>query len=1207
MQWGSIEDTEQFESNFSLIWETHKHNEKWKDDFVKKALEFCNTDFQWRVLSKKQKYHLCYQEDLVKIQGLLHNTQPFDVKNTEHRKLALGAYFGPTILSCALLHMKKNKEKIDIIRHFDEPYHYDKSRSGNDACYYQVYKPDEHYIHSNEAERIHNLSHEWIQKNGVSIKKMLEQFIYLCLDPKFKGKIKFVAHNVAADRQYLLDAIDKYISFMEYRSEIKGKALNIHDINLMKAYVEDIGSWICTYTKVRGTLQNCSLSSVYKYFTKSNMPKKHDAQMDVYACATIFCHLQGIKDQSQLIDLIGKIESTEIVCQKPMDFWRHARRRNAKQAIKADDYIDLKNWSICLKWDGFYVRLKRDAVDKDKWRMYTRSGNELHPPKSFLESLRSLEFPDGMEMEGELVFDSDQKCNPAAQNNVEKRIQKRTEDFAKLHISSLRSTKSFTSWHRLRLVLFAFPVMGQTFRESFKYGKKLIVDSKDQHAHITACGYYRLKSTKQAFDIFTTVVQMGCEGVIVRDPNAVYENRTETDKTKSKVFKMKQKIVTDNEQIIELSGEPTRKKDGTEKEEIDYKVMAFKVHDTDIACEITFKDWRDAVVGPGGIQQKLKFHEKAKWKMAWDLNEKGYRHICFATDQDVSYPVPVKAGNVNNEYDQEIIDTIEKHIFVETKPFQFIVETAYVFLDLHMQENLVDPTSNTMDIGMLRLMGKTDQEIQPQWFLHRKYAQKDSQQFVADMTQFLHHIPNDNKRLVFVVTDKHVLEKFKTYIQDILVRGIHNQGYNNLPKDTIRRLEVNDKARKQQVDVILMEEWKGKKLHKTLISWNSDCSAGLIPERINTDNENTVCALVSPELSDEKFKDMCGNQFDNCVRLQNLWNESVSEEIVLADIAKLETPPRFYTKDMTLANYYDLLNSLNLNFEVKHKALYNTLLEYDQQEKNSTGIITREDFEKAFKAARQREQSCPHDPLESLKFPYLRTDDGHRNVWHRAWRMSESFFRCNKMIVSRKPPDVFKNDPDLDLWLHPQQTVSRESSSEVEIIEDKIPEAKIPDTRPTQESVVSSVDGGKKAQTSRNPKKIVRGHDTSESEEDGGGGKRPKADNFGLTTTTSILNPRPANKKRVQEQAQSPASIKKRAPEQPRPATDNEKKDKKGPPSVEEWLETKSTPNPDSPHKDSPHEEPTANAKRWLEEQMNGKKSELKITALLQKLKMYAS
>ena len=195
--------------------------------------------------------------------------------------------------------MKINAGKLEIIRHADAPYSYEKSRSGNDCCYYQLYNPDEHYIHSNEAERIHNLSQEWIQEHGKKIKTMFAQFIYLCLDDAFKGRIKFVAHNVSADQQYQLDATDKYISFMEYRSAISRKPLRTENILRMKAYVKDKANWFCTYTAVRGTLQNCSLTSVYKHYTSSDMPKKHDAQMDVYACATIFCHLKGVKDQSQ--------------------------------------------------------------------------------------------------------------------------------------------------------------------------------------------------------------------------------------------------------------------------------------------------------------------------------------------------------------------------------------------------------------------------------------------------------------------------------------------------------------------------------------------------------------------------------------------------------------------------------------------------------------------------------------------------------------------------------------------------------------------------------------------------------------------------------------------------------------------------------------------------------------------------------------------
>ena len=969
---------------------------------------------------------------------------------------------------------------------------------------------------------------------------------------------------------------------MEYTSEISGKPLNTHNISRMKAYVADKANWFCTFTAVRGTLQNCSLSSVYKHYTSSDMPKKHDAQMDVYACATIFCHLKGVQDQSQLIDLIGKIESTETACQKPLDFWRYARRRNEKQKIQAQDYINLTGWSICLKWDGFYVRLKRES-ESGKWRMHTRSGNELHPPKSFLESLRSLIFPVGMEMEGELVFDSDQTCAPADRNNVENRIQKRTQDFAKLHFSSLRSTKSFTAWHRLRLVLFAFPVLGQSFRESFKNGKKLMVDSSDQHTHITACAYCKLKSTQEAFDIFTTVVQMGCEGVIVRDPGAVYENRAETDKKKSTVFKMKQKIVTDEQQKIELSGEPTRKKDGTEKAEIGYKVAAFKVHSADRPCEFTFKDWRSTAAGPTGvIEQKLKFHEKARWKMAWDLNEKGYRHTCFATDQDVSVPVPAtRDDDVKSEYDREIIAKIETHLFVDTKPFQFIVETAYVFLDCSIHNNLVERGKDKIEVGMLRLTGKTDEEIQPQWFLHKEYARDHrgpiDQQLVADMTHFMHHTPYDNKRLVFVVKDKHVLENFKTYALDVM----GEDRYSNLPKDTIRRLQINDKARKQQVDVILMEEWKAKKLFKTLISWNADYSAGYITEHHS--NENTVCALVSPALSDHTFKTMCGKQFDACVLLQNLWNAGLrpvtaaSHEIVLAYIADWVPAPRSYA-GATLAPYFDQLKALNLGFEVQHKALHNTLLEYDQGKDISTGVITRSDFEKAFEAARRREKSCPHDPFEppTHKFPYMRTGV---NVWHRAWRMSEAFFRCNKMAVSQKAPAVFDRAPDLGLWLPLQQPAARAASPEDEEIEARDP------PQPERSSVVAA----QPRKMQRPPFKIKRILGGSDSESDSQ--KSPQRESKPAARAASpeveeIEDPRlplqPAARAASPTQhatdTGSVKSIFQRFQERRRAATDGRPE-----------AAAKTEPHTHSPRKDSPpaaltHKKRTA--EEWLDEQM---------------------
>lgn len=1018
--WGSPEDTEKFESDFSLIWAQHKQKKDvdWTRAFVNKALELCANDFQWKFLAgtKKKKDYLCYADDTSKNQELREKCKPFDVTNEEHKITVLNAYFGPTVLSCALLHMQINGGKVEINRHNKEPCLYQESRSENDRCYYQVYKPDDHYIHSNEAQRIHNLSQEWLHKNGKKITDMINQFLWLTEE---YTNVKFVAHNFTADQKYLLHAIENCISFYEYRREISNDDKNtaiIGRLEKLQTYVKTGTNWFCTLAEARLKYKDTTmynLAALYKKITTKKMHNTHNAQMDVYACATIFCAIKGVTDTSALNELIDQIQSSEVACQKPKDFWRYAvktRDGKAKQ-IEAKNFKDLKNWLICLKWDGFYVRLKRDGK---KWLIYTRSGNELHPPTSFLQHV-SLDLPDGMEMEGELVFDSDQRCKPEDRVDAEKRIEKRTLDFQRLHFSSLRSTKNFRVWHGLRLVLFAFPHLDSKFHVSYEVGNREIEKSQEKHTHITVCNYHTLESTQEAIEIFKCVVQMGCEGVIVRDPNAVYNTTNNEDKYKSDIFKLKQKIVTESEQQFTQVGEPKKNKDGKEKEEFEYVVPAYKKKAGDTARQIKFCDWRKGIPGPGGlIKMKLKYHEKATSKMGvWDLNENGMRHTCFATAADLSFEVEPQ--------EKPAMESIVDSISVRTEPFQFIVETAYVFLDLFIHKNHIVKNKDTIDIGILKFTGKTDGAIQPQFFLHEQYARDKSgptdQKFVAEMIQLLHHVPNDNQRLVFVVSDKHKLEDFREYTKNI----ISGRPYNSLPKDTVNRLYANDKSRKQQVDVILMEKWKEKKLHKAIIPWNSDYTAGRI-QKENV-NEKTICALVSPELNYELFKKMCETQFFNFFSLQNYYaggRISLDEIIVLVRISNLHKLN---------------LQDENLEDEMKHKAMYNTLLEYDQGKKTSTGRITREDFKTVFEEARRREQSCPADP-QTNSFPYMRQDHGDWNVWHRAWRMSEAFFRYNKMSVSEKNPDEFKTD--LLLWLpvpQPRQSQPADQESSEEELE----------------------------------------------------------------------------------------------------------------------------------------------------------------------------
>jgi hypothetical protein len=51
-----------------------------------------------------------------------------------------------------------------------------------------------------------------------------------------------------------------------------------------------------------------TLQNLYEFITKTSMPKRHDAQMDVYACATIYfdtCHPKA-KDTKALKEVMPK-------------------------------------------------------------------------------------------------------------------------------------------------------------------------------------------------------------------------------------------------------------------------------------------------------------------------------------------------------------------------------------------------------------------------------------------------------------------------------------------------------------------------------------------------------------------------------------------------------------------------------------------------------------------------------------------------------------------------------------------------------------------------------------------------------------------------------------------------------------------------------------------------------------------------------------
>ena len=401
-------NNEDMEIIFARIWTTYKENEIWKMDLLKKSLEKLNYIKKWNILTKyttvnektTAQHYLCYQEDMNDIREHKLPCQPFDSKNKQHRQIVLDTVFTTTILSCAVLHVQEMNNKITINQKEEGP------------CYYEVYKQDEHYTHSISAQRIHNLSYAYLQENGVELITMMQ-----ALHPLMKKHTKFIAHNAPADKKYLLKNIQRFINMATYKSVVypddeKFKKY-ISGLQQILEYVQG-STWVCTLTRARQKYQNkitdaidgskeqisegdvldeeeledYTLQNLYEFITGTVMPKRHDAQMDVYACATIyFATCDNPPDTTALKALIAKIIPNQIVCTKPVDFWRYALLDKFRRYLTQDKQIPAKtdwlasckqskqipiesfipmnsDWCWCLKYDGFYIRLTRDSTSR---------------------------------------------------------------------------------------------------------------------------------------------------------------------------------------------------------------------------------------------------------------------------------------------------------------------------------------------------------------------------------------------------------------------------------------------------------------------------------------------------------------------------------------------------------------------------------------------------------------------------------------------------------------------------------------------------------------------------------------------------------------------------------------------------------------------------------------------------------------------------
>jgi hypothetical protein len=330
----------------------------------------------------------------------------------------------------------------------------------------------------------------------------------------------------------------------------------------------------------------------------------------------------------------------------------------------AHDSQDLPgDWFFSVKEDGYLVILSRHGQN---WSMQTRKGKELYPPEDFLKGLsQSKELPDVMV--GELI--THQNCwNENGYEDIKLRAKKRNEQFFKLQkiwwmnhlqdyekIKERNTTKNTDAWTGLRIKIFSFPQentydIGQTYCQNMKIMKGAI----HNHPWIGMCFMQRVPKDhpKLLIDIFTRVVQMGLEGIVLVDPDVFYANLK--DGKAKNFFKLKPKHVLPKQKYKYLCEEKT---DG--KTEYTYETEA----------EGQTVRFHDQMPNIRKNESRIKYMEFAQ-----DVNNfqchKGIRHMHFAQDDDISMVVSAWTRG------QHAADPVDKTAYDLVKEILMIGDTS---------------------------------------------------------------------------------------------------------------------------------------------------------------------------------------------------------------------------------------------------------------------------------------------------------------------------------------------------------------------------------------------------------------------------------------------------------------------------------------------------------------------------------------------------
>ena len=294
-----------FDEAFSQFWRQTEHirllstdkayRELYRDTFTKQALEELCKTIAWKFIRGGDgALHFCYDEPAdgghARAEGV--ELVAFNAAQKAHVDAVVRACFGPAVLSICMLEAEVRDGGIRV----------------DEDPYYKVFRQHGKYIHSLYAETAHKLTEGEVQR-GADIAS-LHAKLWDVVDVVDRGEgLLFVAHNAVKDRQWIAQSIENQIKYLEYTDCKEGVTEVAGGITDLRALLDRVrnSQWFCTQhgdvdaagsARARnGALvkimenRGDNLHSVYERVTGRALQGQHDARVDTYACALIFCRL----------------------------------------------------------------------------------------------------------------------------------------------------------------------------------------------------------------------------------------------------------------------------------------------------------------------------------------------------------------------------------------------------------------------------------------------------------------------------------------------------------------------------------------------------------------------------------------------------------------------------------------------------------------------------------------------------------------------------------------------------------------------------------------------------------------------------------------------------------------------------------------------------------------------------------------------------